>query len=188
MKRIIIILLLILNRNGYARAKFLKKKKYFHSQGENCFFSTHLFGTEPKHISFGDNVWLATRVSFITHDVSVLMIQNYLNDDSLMFDYVGYVKIGNNVFIGADSIILPNVVIADNVVIGAGSIVSKSIKESGVYVGNPLRKVKTFSDYCSDLVEKHTNYPWSFELRDRRKNKKVLNKLREQYVRTELDD
>lgn len=50
-------------------------------------------------------------------------------------------KIGNNVSIGSNATILP-VEICDNVVIGAGAVVTKSIKEPGVYVGNPARFLK----------------------------------------------
>lgn len=50
-------------------------------------------------------------------------------------------KIGNNVSIGSNSTILP-VEICDDVVIGAGSVVTKSIKEAGVYVGNPAKKIR----------------------------------------------
>jgi acetyltransferase-like isoleucine patch superfamily enzyme len=49
--------------------------------------------------------------------------------------------IGNNVSIGSGSSIL-SVNICDHVVIGAGSVVTKNITESGVYVGNPAKKIK----------------------------------------------
>ena len=47
-------------------------------------------------------------------------------------------KIGDNVSIGSNATILP-VEICDNVVIGAGAVVTKDIKKSGIYVGNPAR-------------------------------------------------
>ena len=50
-------------------------------------------------------------------------------------------KVGNNVSIGSNSTILP-VKITDNVVIGAGSVVTKDILVSGVYCGNPAKKIK----------------------------------------------
>jgi acetyltransferase-like isoleucine patch superfamily enzyme len=50
-------------------------------------------------------------------------------------------KIGNNVSIGTNSTILP-VEICDNVVIGAGSVVTKNITQSGIYAGNPAKKIK----------------------------------------------
>jgi acetyltransferase-like isoleucine patch superfamily enzyme len=54
-------------------------------------------------------------------------------------------KIGDNVSIGSNATILP-VEICDNVVIGAGSVVTKDIKESGVYAGNPARLFKSASN------------------------------------------
>ena len=53
-------------------------------------------------------------------------------------------KIGNNVSIGSNATILP-VTICDNVVIGAGSVVTKDITESGIYAGNPAKKIKDLS-------------------------------------------
>lgn len=50
--------------------------------------------------------------------------------------------VGNKVSIGSNATILP-VSICDNVVIGAGSVVTKSIKNPGVYVGNPARLIRT---------------------------------------------
>ena len=50
-------------------------------------------------------------------------------------------KIGNNVSIGSNATILP-VEICDHVVIGAGAVVTNNITESGVYVGNPAKKMK----------------------------------------------
>ena len=50
-------------------------------------------------------------------------------------------QVGNNVSIGSNSTILP-VTICSNVVIGAGSVVTKDIKEPGIYAGNPARKIR----------------------------------------------
>ncbi len=50
-------------------------------------------------------------------------------------------NIGDGVSIGSNATILP-VSICDNVVIGAGSVVTKNIDESGIYIGNPARKIK----------------------------------------------
>jgi acetyltransferase-like isoleucine patch superfamily enzyme len=56
-------------------------------------------------------------------------------------DFWKNTKIGNNVSIGSNATILP-VEICDHVVIGAGAVVTKNIVESGVYVGNPAKKIK----------------------------------------------
>lgn len=50
-------------------------------------------------------------------------------------------EIGNHVSIGSNATILP-VKICDHVVIGAGAVVTKNITESGIYAGNPAKKIK----------------------------------------------
>ena len=59
----------------------------------------------------------------------------------------GEVAIGNNVFIGMNTIILRGVHIGDNVVIGAGSVVSKDCAENGVYAGSPAKFIMSINDY-----------------------------------------
>ena len=55
----------------------------------------------------------------------------------------GVIRIGNNVHIGENVIILPNTNIGDNVIIGAGAVVTKDIPSNSVAVGNPARIIKT---------------------------------------------
>lgn len=54
----------------------------------------------------------------------------------------GECNVGDGTFIGSNSVILNNINIFKNTIIGAGSVVEKSINESGVYVGNPAKKIK----------------------------------------------
>ena len=54
----------------------------------------------------------------------------------------GGTHIGNNSFIGTGAIIIQNINISENVLIGAGAVVIKDINEPGVYVGNPVRKIR----------------------------------------------
>ena len=60
------------------------------------------------------------------------------------------IKIENNVWIGANSVVLPGVQIGNHSVIGAGSIITKDIPPYSVAVGNPARIVKR---YDMDLKE-----------------------------------
>ena len=57
------------------------------------------------------------------------------------------VHIGNNVWIGAGSVLLPGVSIGDNSVIGAGSIVTKDIPANVVAVGNPCRVLREIGEH-----------------------------------------
>ena len=58
-------------------------------------------------------------------------------------EYARPIKVGNNVWIGGNVVVLPGVTIGDNVVIGAGSIVNKDIPSKSVAVGNPCKVIKS---------------------------------------------
>jgi maltose O-acetyltransferase len=115
---------------------------------------------DPSHcwlISIGDNVTLAPRVHILAHDASTKFHLNYTK--------IGHVTIGNNVFIGAGSIILPNVNIGNNVIIGAGSVVTKDISENSIAVGNPAKVVGRTNDYVNKnktLMKQRPNYDYSW--------------------------
>lgn len=69
---------------------------------------------DPRHcwlIEIGDNVTLAPYVHILAHDASTKIPLGYTK--------IGRVRIGNNVFIGAGSTVLPGVTIGDNVIIGS---------------------------------------------------------------------
>ena len=73
--------------------------------------------------------------------------QNHNFDNfNIKINKQGYTKkevsIGDNVWVASNVTILPGVKICDNVVIGANSLVAISILEPGVYVGNPIKKIK----------------------------------------------
>jgi len=66
----------------------------------------------------------------------------------------GGVKIGNDVFIGAGTIVLPGVRIGNQVVVGAGSVITKNIPDNSVVVGNPAAVVCSYEDYMNKQREK----------------------------------
>lgn len=103
-----------------------------------------LHGTilDPGHcwlIEIGDNVTIAPRVHILCHDASTKGFLNYTK--------IGRVTIGNNVFIGAGSVVLPGVTIGNNVVIGANSTVTHTIPDNSVAVGSPARVISTLDEY-----------------------------------------
>lgn len=145
-KRYWMLLRTILRGGGYSRAEFLKKHHYFKAQGEHCYLQPWNFGTEPHLISFGNNVHVASGVGFINHDVSVFMLR-HMEPDTEFKARVGEITVGNNVFIGSNSILLYGVHIGNNVVIGAGSIVTKDIPDGVVAVGSPCKPIGSFDNW-----------------------------------------
>lgn len=105
----------------------------------------------PWLISVGDNVTLSSNVKLLAHDASTAKTGVHTK--------IGIVRIGNNVFIGANSIVLCNTRIGDNVIIGAGSVVTKDIPSNSVYAGNPATFVCTFDEYQKKHQANQSTHP-----------------------------
>ena len=89
-----------------------------------------------------NDVVISSGVTFITHDHS---INKVTDKGSNLF---GKIEIGNNCFIGQQSIILYGVKLADNIIVGAGSVVTKSFDSSNIIIaGNPARKIGTWDEF-----------------------------------------
>ena len=146
LKRYIQLLRIFLIRSGYKRGKYLKKRHYFKSLGEHCYFQIYNFGTEPYLLSFGDNCHIASGVTFVSHDITYMMF-NHMDSGFEYSQRVGEISLGNNVFVGSNTTILYDVTIGDNVIIGAGSLVNRSIPSGSVAAGNPCRVIDTFDNY-----------------------------------------
>jgi acetyltransferase-like isoleucine patch superfamily enzyme len=86
-------------------------------------------------VYIGDNVGIGGEVMIWTHGAWLDIMQGFPAD-------FGPVKIGNNVWLPARSIVLPNVEIGDNTVIGIGSIVNKSIPSGSLAAGSPCKIIK----------------------------------------------
>jgi len=109
---------------------------------------------DPGHcwlIEIGDNVTMAPRVHVLCHDASTKQFLNYTK--------IGRVTIGNNVFIGAESVILPGVNIGNNVIIGANATVTHDIPDNSVAVGSPARIICTLDEYIEKEKERMTSSP-----------------------------
>lgn len=89
-------------------------------------------------LKIGNNVTISCS-TILLHDASI--------KKELHFTKIGKITIGDNVFVGVGSTILPNVNIGNNVIIGAGSVVSKNIPDGVVAVGSPIRIIGTYDAY-----------------------------------------
>ncbi len=108
------------------------------------------FGTEPYLITIGDNVEITDRVQFTTHDGALWVIRN-IDERYKNADIFKPIRIGNNVFIGNDTYVLPGVTIGNNVIIGAHSVITKDIPDNCVYAGVPARYISTIEDYITKI-------------------------------------
>lgn len=160
------------NKRGYEMGfrNFIKKliHSYKHSSesylnflrsrgakiGENC----HIFSSttvnidlqRPYLLEFGNQVVLTENVTILTHDYSHTVMRKKYGDN---IGDAKSVKIGNNVFIGMDSIVLMGTEIGDNVIIGAKTVVRGKIPSNVVVAGNPCKIVCTIEEYYKKRQE-----------------------------------
>ncbi|XOD68502.1 MAG: acyltransferase [Flavobacteriales bacterium AspAUS03] len=118
--------------------------------GENCRVFDCKFGSEPFLIEVGNNVTI-TGVSFLTHDGSTWLFK----DDKGRRYLYRKIKIGNNVFIGVNSTLLPGVNIEDDVIVAAGSVVTKSVPKGNIVAGNPAKIIKSFYEYKNMVLSNY---------------------------------
>ena len=133
---------------------------------------------DPSHcwlITIGNNVTIAPRVTILAHDASTKFELGYTK--------IGKVTIGNNVFVGANSTILPNTVIGNNVIIGANSLVCSDIPDNSVVVGNPGKVIQTYENYIKkyrEIMKNTSIYNEKYTLRNRAITKEMKDKMFEE--------
>ncbi len=120
-------------------------------------------------IEIGDNCTI-THTTILTHDASTKIYLGYSK--------IGRVKIGNNVFIGQGSIVLPGVCIGNDVIVGAGSVVRKDIPDRTVAVGNPAEAVCSLDTYIERNRERMQTSPVYNKYWDK-KTEADIEKMRE---------
>lgn len=93
----------------------------------------------PWLIEIGNNVTFASNVCLLAHDGSTKKLVGYSK--------VGKVSVGDNVFIGYGSIVMPNVRIGDGCVVGANSVVTRSLPNGVVAAGSPAKVLMTVEEF-----------------------------------------
>lgn len=170
--RNILMSILVGIRDYYKKYSLERMKKGGLQVGKNLVMmgGVYIDNSHYWHISIGDNVTLSARVYILAHDASTKRFLNYTR--------IGKVAIGNNVFVGAGTVILPGVTIGGNVVIGAGSIVPKDIPSNSVAAGNPARVICSIDDFLAKHKKQMETNPCFGEEYSLRQN--VSNSMRQQ--------
>ncbi len=146
-KRLIQTILLNLQHGSGARGRFLRRKKIMGQVGERVCFQPRVIPIYPELIRLHNNIMIAANVRLVTHDAA-FVVMNRKGRGGRYPERVGCIEIMDNVFIGYNTIVLPNVRIGENVIVGAGSVVTKDLEPNGVYVGSPAKRIGSFDEYC----------------------------------------
>lgn len=140
----------LMNDSTYKKLKprFLKAFG-MHINGRPLYIAPSVKFDDFTRITLSQGVVISRNVYFLTHDYSRLIAYNAMNVSVMGVDdpHYGDIIINENVFIGANSFIMPGVQIGKNSIIGAGTIVRGSIPENSVVIGNPCQIIGNTLDF-----------------------------------------
>lgn len=136
-----------MQRGALARGNYLKKKQVFAQMGDYVRFQPRMVPLYPELIKFHNNIMVGAGVRFVTHDAAHAVLNRM--DMGKFPEMVGCIEVMDNVFIGTDAVIMPNVRIGSNVIIGAGAVVTRDCESNSIYAGVPAKRIGSFDDFVA---------------------------------------
>lgn len=132
---------------GSIGKNYVIKKPFFCDYGVNIHIGDNFYANvdvvmlDVNKINIGNDVFLAPRVSLYTatHPIDAEVRNTRL-------EYGLEINIGNNVWIGGNTVVNPGVTIGNNVIIGSGSVVTKDIEDNVIAAGNPCRVIRKITN------------------------------------------
>ena len=121
--------------------------------GEEFFANYNFTVLDVAKVTIGDYAQIAPNVSIYTAGHPL-----HPESRNSGYEYGIPVTIGNNVWIGGNTVILPGVTIGDNVVIGAGSVVTKDIPDNMIAAGNPCKIIREITEEDRDYYYKDRKF------------------------------
>ena len=109
--------------------------------GKNFYANYNCTILDVGKVTIGDNCMFAPNVAIYTAGHPI-----HPDSRNSMYEYGIQVSIGDNCWLGGNTIVCPGVKIGNNVVIGAGSVVTKDIPDWSIAEGNPCRVIRTITE------------------------------------------
>ena len=132
---------------GTTPEKFIIISPFFCDYGHNIHLGKNFFANynctllDVAKIKIGDNCQMAPNVAIYTAGHPIHPVSR-----NSAYEYGKEVTIGDNVWLGGNTVVCPGVHIGNNVVIGAGSVVTKDIPDWSIAAGNPCRVIRKITE------------------------------------------
>ena len=110
--------------------------------GTDNFIASHFWSTEPYLIRIGSNCAITEGCKLFTHGGGRICRRF-----APTFDAFGKVVLGDYVYLGTNTLVMPGVTIGNNVLVAAGSVVTKSVPDNVVVAGNPAKYICSVQDF-----------------------------------------
>lgn len=143
--------------NSKKRGDYVRRHNLFKYCGENVRLPQMLLPLYSDLITVHDNVEIASGVRLITHD-AIHGVWNHMPNAKIQYpEHKGEIEIGDNVFIGANALLIGPVSIGSNCVIAAGAVVNHNIPEGCVAAGVPACVIGRLDELMEKRKPVNTN-------------------------------
>lgn len=129
-------------------------------------------------ITIGENCVVTDGVRILTHAWDRPVLSNIF-EEVPEFSKMGKVTIGDNVFIGERTIILPDTEVGSNTIIGAGSVVTEDIPSGSVAAGNPCQVISSIEEYRDQRISQEYTDVQQFITQSRVRGVQTPNEMKE---------
>ena len=162
-KKLFLTLKMMLEGDGYKRAEYLKKQNMFALFGEKVYWYPRNLPSDPEMIYLHNNIKIATGVYFCTHDMELMFNDepNCVNElrkltQKERFErHKNKIEVYDNVFLGANAMLMGGVKVGPNAIVAANSVVTKDVPENSVVAGNPARVIGTYSNVLKRRIQEN---------------------------------
>lgn len=169
--------------------------EYARKRGCTIGDGTRFYGEKKLDIGYAELIDIG-RECIITDQVRILahikdrpILANHFDEDDIpMLSTMGPVTVGDNVFIGERTVVLPDVTIGDNVIIGASSVVTSDIPSESVAVGAPCAVVMTLDEYRQKRLDEEASRLRSVIIKHAERGGTYYSPALERFVRERTDE
>lgn len=137
---------------GYRDPEAFARSLGVRLNGKVTFYAINrgMFGSEPWLITLGDNVYITSGVTFVTHDGGTLILRKQIPD----LEWTAPISVGNDVYFGVHALILPGVTIGNRCIIAAASVVTRDVPDNSVVGGVPAKHISSVDEYMEKMKAK----------------------------------